>query len=161
MIDYCWWLQEHVDRRPYFAVIYEVLLRICKKSNAYIAKEPTCDDKPLEVATAYKPVDYLQLKWCIDRINFQLMKDHGIYAVPVELLNWYEDSVFVPERFDIDWTDKYADSYKDFISGAEMRAIIKITQRYKIYGRAWLYITTRLWLLKYELKRKLKQKQVG
>ncbi len=164
----CFWLNE--DCRDYFACVRYVLFRCCKKTQKYkLGKDVEGWSKSF--MTEYKPIDYMDFKWIMDRCNFLLAKDHGVELLPNSFLSWYEDAHFVPEYFEVDFSCDYKklkngklkkvqsnNEESDFISGADMWAMNKIIRRWKIYGRWFVKLDNFWWKLKWKFrKNKLEQ----
>ena len=159
------WIND--DHRDYFACTRYILFRCCKKTKEAYQLGEDIVGWETSVRTVYKPLDYIDFKWIMDRCNFLLAKSYGVDLLPNSFLSWYEDGHFVPEYFDDDFTCDYKktkngkwkkvqsnNEESDFISGAEIWAMNKVIRRWKIYGRYCVKLSNLYYKLKWKLKKK-------
>lgn len=157
-----YWLND--DIRDMKACTRYILFKCCKKTKVYKLGEDI-PDWERSVITEYKPMDFMDFKWIIDRCNFELSKDFGTDLLPNSFLSWYQDGHFVPEYFDDDFTCEYKrqknGKYKkvqsnsiesDFISAAEVWAMNKVIRRWKIYGKWCVKLSNLYYKIKWKLK---------
>lgn len=143
------------DNRNSFAILRYILTRCCSIKNY-----------------EYKELDFMQLKWIIDRCNFLSGKWYGLKFLDYDLLDWINESDLVPETFNCDWEAHYATNEydkilldktrkpvkikskfiskeEDYLSGADIDIMNKVIRRWKIYGKLsvkiseWWYRTFR------------------
>lgn len=151
------------DYRDYLACTRYILFRCCKKTQEHKVGEDIVGWEH-SVQTKYEPIDFMDFKWIVDRCNFLLAKTYGIHMLPTSFLGWHEDSHFVPESFNADFTcqykkqkngkfKKYKPKYElnesSFISEAEQWAMNKIIWRWKAYGRFCIKLSNLYWKLKH------------
>ncbi|MBO4622567.1 MAG: hypothetical protein J5691_01635 [Bacilli bacterium] len=164
MIIYTDWLNR--DNREYYACFRYILFRCCKPM--------VISDDEGEAKRVYKPIDFMDMKWIIDRCNYLKGKGFNLDFIPYSLLNWYDEIDWEPNYFNCDWNceykvdmhgkiktnkkgepiklkKKWESKEEDFIAPADKWIMNKIIRRWKIYGK---------WLVKldnsiYRLKRKL------
>ena len=154
------------DIRDMKACTRYILFRCCKKTRIYKLGEDI-QDWEISVMTEYKPMDFMDFKWIVDRCNFELSKGFGTELLPNVFLSWYQDGHFVPEYFDDDFTCEYKrlkngkwkkvqsnNEESDFISAAEVWAMRKIIRRWKLYGRFYVKLSNFYYKLKWKLKGK-------
>ena len=154
------------DIRDMKACTRYILFRCCKKTRIYKLGEDI-QDWETSVMTEYKPMDFMDFKWIVDRCNFELSKGFGTELLPNVFLSWYQDGHFVPEYFDDDFTCEYKrlkngkwkkiqsnNEESDFISAAEVWAMRKIIRRWKLYGRFYVKLSNFYYKLKWNLKGK-------
>ncbi len=156
----------HKDHRQELAILRYILTRCCRileKRGKYIL---------------YEPLDWLQLKWIIDRANYLSGKRYALDFFPYSLLTWLEDSELVPDRFDTDWSCNYeTDAYnfikldknknpiktqgylqeEDFLSGADVDILNNVIFRWKLYGKLLIMVDSFLYKLKNKIKITLKK----
>lgn len=154
------------DIRDMKACTRYILFRCCKKTRIYKLGEDI-QDWETSVMTEYKPMDFMDFKWIVDRCNFELSKGFGTELLPNVFLSWYQDGHFVPEYFNDDFTCEYKrlkngkwkkvqsnNEESDFISAAEVWAMRKIIRRWKLYGRFYVKLSNFYYKLKWKLKGK-------
>lgn len=154
------------DIRDMKACTRYILFRCCKKTRIYKLSEDI-QDWETSVMTEYKPMDFMDFKWIVDRCNFELSKGFGTELLPNVFLSWYQDGHFVPEYFNDDFTCEYKrlkngkwkkvqsnNEESDFISAAEVWAMRKIIRRWKLYGRFYVKLSNFYYKLKWKLKGK-------
>ena len=119
--------------KEFDAVLYYILLKCCHKYEEDL----------------YKPIDYMQLKWIIDRCNYISGKKYNTTCVPYDYFTWFDDVELVPTIFDVtEWQDKKfpKHDYRSYISLAEYETINKVIFRWKLYGRFCQSISDWYWL---------------
>ena len=143
------------DNRNSYAILRYILKRCCPSKNY-----------------KYKALDFMQVKWIIDRCNFLSGKWYGCTFLDYDLLDWLNEMPFIPETFDCDWKAHYATNKhgkilldekrkpvkiktkfiskeEDYLSGADIAIMNKVIRRWKIYGKIsviiseWWYQTFR------------------
>jgi len=170
MIIYTDWLNR--DNREYYACLRYILKRCCKSK--FIIDE---SDSDRVAHIVYKPINFMDMKWIIDRCNYLVGKNFNLDFIPYSLLNWYDDIDWEPECFNCDWecdykvdmngkikTNKKGEPIKvkkkwiskeeDFIAPADKWIMNKIIRRWKLYGKFYVKVDNFIWKLKYKLKRK-------
>lgn len=159
-----YWL--HDDIRDMKACTRYILFRCCKKVRETYQLGKDIVGWETSVRTTYLPMDFMDFKWIVDRCNFELAKNFGTDLLPNSFLSWYQDSHFVPENFDDDFTCDYKrqkngkfkkiqsnNIESDFISAAETWAMDKIIRRWKLYGRFYVKLDNLKWKIKNKFKR--------
>lgn len=157
------------DHRDQYACIKYILERCCpyKKEN----------DR-LNTYKVYQDMNFMQLKWILDRCNFLAAKWYGLVLFDYALLFVLEDTELKPSRFDLDWNcdyevdihgyfkkDKkgnliksskkcYGETYTDWLAPADIDIMNKVIFRWKLYGRFCQSISDWWFNLKYKLKKK-------
>lgn len=159
----------HHDYREEMAAMQYILYNTCKKRKNNIIKD---NESKVDIHTDYIPLDFLVVRWIVNRANFYLACDHGLTLISMDFLNWFNEVPFVPESFMTDYTaefsydtktliesGKYPEyTYKSFLSGAELFAMNKAIKRYKLYGKIWLYISYKWFKIKCNIKDKIKRR---
>lgn len=157
-IDSLYWLND--DIRDRLALTRYILFRCCKKVKKEYKLGQDIEGWERSIVTQYKPIDFLDFKWIVDRGNFKSSKDYGVDFLPNSFVGWYEEAHFVPEYFDADFTCDYKkmkngkwkkiqsnNEESDFLSGAEIDIARKMIRRWKIYGRLAVRLNNFLWRL--------------
>ena len=167
MIIYTDWLNR--DNREYYACFRYILKRCCKYKVA--------SDDEGNATRVYKPIDFMDMKWIIDRCNYLVGKNFNADFIPYSLFNWYDEINWEPSYFNCDWNCEYKTDrrgkiktnkkgepikiktkreYKeeDYISDAEKWIMNKIIHRWKIYGKWLVKLDNFIWKIKNKLKRK-------
>ena len=164
-IDNLDWLNS--DIRDRLALTRYILFRCCKKVKKQYKLGQDIEGWERSIITEYKPLDFMDFKWIVDRCNFESSKDYGIDFLSNSFLSWYEEAHFVPEYFDADFSCDYKkmkngkwkriksnNEESDFISGSEICIAKKIIRRWKLYGR-WLVKLSNLYCgIRFKLRRK-------
>lgn len=121
-----------IDRRyRYVGCVEYILLNICKKLNKPIKYKFSDYDKPIK--SYYKPVDFYDLKWIIDRANYLNGKHYCFSIISYEFVSIFcEDCILVPEQFVYNIKDY---NLLDNVSISDIRILDKIIARYKLYGK--------------------------
>ena len=145
----------HKDHREALASIRYILTRCCKKKAKYIATDDIGNGTTLYYDI---PLDFMHLKWVIDRCNFLAAKYYGLKFIDYDLLILFEDIDLVPFNFDTDWScdyelddhgwlklDKnrqlikkkkiYDSKEEDWLSAADVYIMNKVIRRWKLYGK--------------------------
>lgn len=145
------------DHRGQYACIRYILERCCFSEAGY------------DGLNTYKDMDFMQLKWILDRCNFLAGKWFGLVFFEYSLLCILEDTDLNPSSFDLDWncdyvTDKYGyfkrnkkgdiiktkrkvlRTYMDFISSGDQIIMDKVIRRWKLYGRFCQSISDWWWI---------------
>lgn len=166
MIIYTDWLNR--DNREYYACLRYILFRCCKYK--------IISDDEGNATRVYKPIDFMDMKWIIDRCNYIKGKDFNLDFIPYSLLNFYDEIDWIPDRFQCDWTCDYKiDNYgkiktnkhgkpikhkkkweseeEDFIAPADKWIMNKVTRKWKIYGKWSVKLNNFLWKLKRKIKK--------
>lgn len=155
----------HKDNRTALASIRYILTKCCKQ-----------EAKSIEVdgfdSIIYHdiPLDFMHLKWIIDRCNFLAGKEYGLKFLDYDILTLLEEIDLVPFNFDTDWScdyelddhgwlklDKnrkpikkkkiYESKEEDWLSVADIDIMNKVIRRWKLYGKIivniqnWWYYT--------------------
>ena len=157
-IDNLYWLND--DIRDRLALTRYILFRCCKKAKKEYKLGKDIEGWERSIVTQYKPIDFLDFKWIVDRCNFKASKDFGVDFLPNSFVSWYEEAHFVPEYFDADFTCDYKklkngkwkkiqsnNEESDFISGAEVDIANKMIRRWKLYGKLAVRLDCLLWRL--------------
>jgi len=163
MIIYTDWLNR--DNREYYACLRYILFRCCSKKKGI-----------------YQPLDFMHVKWIIDRANYIVGKSFNIDFIPYSLLNWYDEIDWVPEYFNCDWEcdykldkngkiktnkkgepikvkKKWVSKEEDFIAAADKWAMNKAIRKWKLYGKFYQGIDNWIWQLKLKIKAKHEKKE--
>lgn len=150
MVMYNDWMRH--DQRDIYALIRYILFRCCKK------------DKNGK----YIPLDYMQVKWIIDRCNYLCGKWYNLEFISYEIFNWWDDLDFTPETFDCDWVCDYIETKngklkktkkkweskeQDFWRPCCIDIANKIIKRWKLYGKTLVKIINWWYNLKWRLKK--------
>lgn len=167
MIIYTDWLNR--DNREYYACLRYILKRCCKYK--------VVSDDEGNATRVYKPIDFMDMKWIIDRCDYLIGKNFNVDFIPYSLFNWYDEIDWEPSYFNCDWnceykTDmhgkiktnkkgepikikkKWISKEEDYISDAERWIMNKVIRRWKIYGKFYVKADNLIWKLKNKLKRK-------
>lgn len=119
----------------------------------------------------YQNLDFMQLKWIIDRCNFLMGKDYGLKFFDYDLLFLLEECDLIPETFKCDWNCIYAldkhgyikkdkkgnyiklkkkqsefVSSLDWLSPADKAIMNKVIKRWKLYGRFFQDVADWWWV---------------
>ena len=97
MIIYTDWLNR--DNREYYACLRYILKRCCKYE--------VVSDNEGNATRVYKPIDFMDMKWIIDRCDYLVGKNFNVDFIPYSLFNWYEDIDWEPNQFNCDWECDY------------------------------------------------------
>ena len=143
------------DNRNSFAILRYILTRCCSYKKEHDSKN---------VYRVYQNLDFMQLKWIIDRCNFLSGKWYGLKFLDYDLLDWINESDLVPETFNCDWgvhyatneydkilldekrkpvkiKSKFISKEEDYLSGADIAIMNKVIRRWKIYGKISVIIS--------------------
>jgi len=145
------------DHRHEYACIIYILKKCCPY---------TLENDRLKIYKIYKNLDFMQLKWIIDRCNFEAGKNFGLKFFDYDLLTLLEETDLVPRSFNIDWNCEYEEdvhgyikkdkkgnpikkkdirrnnySYMDWLSGADQYIMHKVIWRWKLYGKICVNIS--------------------
>ena len=128
------------DNRDVFACLRYILKKCCKQ------KYESCTDEEGEswCHVDLLPMDFMQLKWIIDRCNFIAAKWYGLKFFDYEMLFLLEDSELVPETFDCKWGKNKKE--EDFMSIADKLIMNKVIRSWKWYGRFTVAISEWWWI---------------
>ena len=164
-IDSLDWLNS--DIRDRLALTRYILFRCCKKVKKQYKLGQDIEGWERSITTEYKPLDFMDFKWIVDRCNFESSKNYGIDFLSNSFLGWYEEAHFVPEYFDADFSCDYKkmkngkwkrvksnNEESDFISGSEICIAKKIIRRWKLYGRWLVKLSNLYWGIRFKLRRK-------
>lgn len=99
------------------------------------------ENDTLNVYKVYSNMDFMQLKWILDRCNFEAGKDYGLKFFDYEMLFVLEDTDLVPETFDCKWKSKE----EDYISIADKIIMNRVIRRWKLYGKICVNISEWWW----------------
>ena len=148
----------HKDNREAYAAIRYILTRCCKSE----AKSIEVDGFDTLIYHDV-PLDFMHLKWIIDRCNFLAAKYYGLKFFDYDLLFLLEDVDLVPFNFDTDWAcdyelddhgwlklDKnrkpikkkkiYDSKEEDWLSVGDVYIMNKVIRRWKLYGKIFVNI---------------------
>ena len=123
------------DNRDVFACLRYILKKCC----SYREENDTKD-----TYIVYKNMDFMQLKWIIDRCNFLSAKWYGLKFFDYEMLFILEDTDLVPETFDCKWGQDQKE--EDFMSIADKLVMDKVIRYWKWYGRFTVAISEWWWI---------------
>lgn len=148
------------DQRDVYALIRYILFRCCKY-------EVVSDDEG-NATRVYKPLDYMQVKWIIDRCNYLCGKWYNLCFIPYDIFNWWDDLDFIPSNFDCDWAcdykelkngklkktkKKWESKEQDFWRPCCIDIANKVIRRWKLYGRFFQKIADWWWMIRrYKIK---------
>jgi len=157
------------DIRKEIANIHYLLSKVCKKNSDGF----------------YSTIDFISLKWMIDRINFDMSDKFGIDFFPNNMFHYFcsDDNEFNPDMFVCDWganykmknghlvfkkgsvePEEYKEKglnriYKDYLSQAVIESVDRIVTRWKLYGRITSAINYFVYLnIIYPIKKKFNRK---
>ena len=142
------------DNRNSYAILRYILKRCCYSKKIIISEE---DDSDRIVKQIYQPMDFMQLKWIIDRCNYLSGKWYCLTFLSYDLLDWINEYDLIPETFNCDWEANYAineygkiiknkkgnpikvksniiNKEEDYLSGADIDIMNKVIRRWKLYG---------------------------
>lgn len=130
---------ECVQRSSSDAIHY-VLMNICKRNKnwTYIGEDNEWDFK---VKTRYKEVDFMHVKWIIDRANFISNKWFGLNVIPSVYIHMYVDSHFVPEAFRL--SCNHEETY--YLSCSDLQCLNKAIKKWKMYGKVAVNLDNMKW----------------
>lgn len=128
------------DNRDVFACLRYILKKCCKVK--YVADT---DEEGESWAYIVKvPMDFMQLKWIIDRCNFLAAKWYGLKFFDYEMLFLLEDADLAPETFNCKWGKGKKE--EDFMSIADKLVMDKVIRYWKWYGRFAVAISEWWWI---------------
>ena len=137
------------------SVMYYILLKICKKVKKY--KLGNNDEWDYQIETSYKEIDFMHIKWIIDRANFRCAKRYGNIILDYESLDFFMDFKHaVPEAFSL-IKNKY--TYLDYLCDADKECLDKLIKRWKLYGKYIISIDNFMFKLKWRLRRYFYEKK--
>lgn len=153
--------------RTYCALLRYILFRCCKQMKEEYQLGDEDDDWITSVRTIYKPMDFMDLKWIVDRCNFEHCKDYGIPCIDYEQFSWECDNDhLVPEQFACDFTIQYKTTKndmakevknvyteKDFLSTSDKLVLNRVIRRWKVYGHISVMIDEFYWKLKNKIQK--------
>lgn len=147
------------DRRAEYACVKYILERCCPYKE---------EIDRLNTYRVYQNMDFMQLKWILDRSNFLAAKWYGLVIFNYDMLWVLEDTDLIPKTFDCDWSCTYdTDNHGYFkmdannqpikipgdqnldhmawLSIADKKIMNKVIRRWKIYGRFFQSISNWWW----------------
>ena len=157
----------HHDNREVLACLRYILFRCCKYKY-----EIHSDDEGESWCVANRvSMDFMQLKWILDRCNFKAGKDYGLKFFDYDMLFVLEDAELIPETFDCeDWSSYYitddhgwikkdkngklmktkglGSKEKDHLSGADVEIMNNVIFRWKLYGQWCVKLSNWWWKIK-------------